>query len=156
VSLKRRITAVVAGRCHDEDRVDDGRKFVVADRAVSVAVHDGKLLVMRRRKDGREYCVLPGGGVEAGEDPSEAVLRELAEETGLTGTVSRHLGAIEHPDRLAHYFLVTVEPGPMKLGGPEASHQSETNHYAPDWLPLNRLDSANLQPESVRELVRQV
>ena len=31
--------------------------------------------------------LMPGGGVEWGEDPSAAVLRELEEETGLTGTL---------------------------------------------------------------------
>lgn len=30
---------------------------------------------------------LPGGGLDFGEDPAAAVLRELAEETGLSGTV---------------------------------------------------------------------
>jgi 8-oxo-dGTP pyrophosphatase MutT (NUDIX family) len=35
---------------------------------------------------------LPGGGVEFGEDPNAAVLRELEEETGLAGVVHGVLG----------------------------------------------------------------
>lgn len=126
------------------------------DRAVAVVVRDGQVLVIRRHKDGRDYCVLPGGGVEQDEQPRQAVLRELVEETGLTGTVTSELGTVEHSDRVAHYFVVDVEPGLIKLGEPEASHQSATNRHTPGWLPLDRLDTENLQPESVRGLVRQV
>ena len=126
------------------------------DRAVSVAFRDDMLLVIGRQKDGRAYCVLPGGGVELGEAPEVAVLRELAEETGLIGTVQRPLWTIEHHDRRAHYFLVAVEPGPMNLGGPEASAQSTTNVHTPKWLPLNLLEAEDLQPDSMRDLVRAV
>jgi 8-oxo-dGTP diphosphatase len=44
----------------------------------------------RTRTPGR--WTLPGGGVRHGEDPAKAVLREMAEETGLNGQVQRVLG----------------------------------------------------------------
>ncbi|GAA4978406.1 NUDIX domain-containing protein [Actinopolymorpha pittospori] len=44
----------------------------------------------RTRTPGR--WTLPGGGVRHGEDPAKAVLREMAEETGLSGQVHRVLG----------------------------------------------------------------
>lgn len=123
------------------------------DRAAAVAVHGGRLLVMRRHKDGRDYCVLPGGGVERDESPADAAVRELAEETGLTGEVERHLWTIAHPDRVAHYFLVDVEPGPMTVGGPEALSRSETNRYTPVWISLDDLEAENLRPEQLRCLL---
>lgn len=53
--------------------------------AVSAAiVRDGKVLVVRRaRKPALNLYTFPGGGVEIGETLSEAVSREVREETGL-------------------------------------------------------------------------
>jgi ADP-ribose pyrophosphatase YjhB (NUDIX family) len=54
--------------------------------AVSAAIiRDGKVLIVRRaRPPALGVFTLPGGGVEAGETLHEAVVREVAEETGLT------------------------------------------------------------------------
>jgi ADP-ribose pyrophosphatase YjhB (NUDIX family) len=52
-------------------------------RVGAVIVHDGKLLVSRERRQGVEHVLLPGGRVREGESVLEALLREVAEETGL-------------------------------------------------------------------------
>lgn len=53
--------------------------------AVSAAIiRDGRVLVARRAKGASTgYYTLPGGVVEAGETLHEAVVREIAEETGI-------------------------------------------------------------------------
>ncbi len=55
--------------------------------AVSAAIiRDGKVLIVRRapRPPASGLYTLPGGGVEVGETLTEAVRREVREETGLT------------------------------------------------------------------------
>jgi ADP-ribose pyrophosphatase YjhB (NUDIX family) len=44
---------------------------------------NGRILLCRQEKPGKEYWLLPGGGVEGGETLMEALARELREELGL-------------------------------------------------------------------------
>jgi len=48
----------------------------------------GRVLLIRHEKPGREYWLLPGGGVNSGESLVEALRRELAEEVGIHDQLS--------------------------------------------------------------------
>ncbi len=58
------------------------------------------LLIQRRDVP---VWVLPGGGVEVGEPPEEAVVRELLEETGFTVNIVRLVGQYTPINRLTRY-----------------------------------------------------
>jgi 8-oxo-dGTP diphosphatase len=72
----------------------------------AVAVLDGNLLLVQRRNEpGAGEWSVPGGRVEPGETLAEAVVRELAEETGLEGVCGSLVGWVERigPD---HHFVI--------------------------------------------------
>ncbi|WP_058045809.1 NUDIX hydrolase [Streptomyces roseifaciens] len=61
--------------------------------AYAVCIEDGRVLLARYvPPEGGSRWTLPGGRVEHGEDPFDAVIREVAEETGCAAVVDRLLG----------------------------------------------------------------
>jgi ADP-ribose pyrophosphatase YjhB (NUDIX family) len=61
--------------------------------AYAVCIEDGRVLLARHvPPEGESNWTLPGGGVEHGEDPFDAVIREVAEETGCAAVAERLLG----------------------------------------------------------------
>ncbi len=64
-----------------EQRIYPDRPFLAASAAI---IRDGRVLIVRRaRMPGSGVYTLPGGVVETGETLTEAVTREVREETGL-------------------------------------------------------------------------
>lgn len=56
-----------------------------------MVLNAGRVLVVRAPQG----IYLPGGGLDAGESPSDAVRREFVEETGCEFTVREELGCVE-------------------------------------------------------------
>ena len=96
--------------------------------AYGVMRRDGAVLLVWDQADERWY--FPGGGIESGESPEEALAREVTEETGFRLVSCAPLATVDQPTpkgvtKECHFFLAEVDdtdPGP-------AEHDSE-------WVPL--------------------
>ena len=50
----------------------------------AIVLDDSKrMLLVRQHHDGKDIWMVPGGGIEDGENAAEAAIREVEEETGL-------------------------------------------------------------------------
>jgi mutator protein MutT len=102
----------------------------------AVAVEDGQLLLVRRGRGvaAGEWSV-PGGRVEPGETVGEAVVRELAEETGLEGLCGRLLGWVERIGDDHHFvildFVVEILDPVDPVAGDDAAEAA--------WVPLHEV-----------------
>lgn len=74
---------------------------------VTIDAEERVLLVKRSVDPKKGFWCLPGGFMELDETPEGAGLRELREETGLTGQIDMLLGVMTHPSRNYHTILMT-------------------------------------------------
>jgi 8-oxo-dGTP diphosphatase len=87
-----------------------------ATAAVVLDHEENLLLVKRGMEPGKGKWCLPGGFVEIDESPSEGVLRELHEETGLRGEVDQLIDAV-YEDSPFYVPLIIIGYGITPHGG---------------------------------------
>lgn len=108
-------------------------------RSAVLVVHEDRVLLVRHQKNGRTYWLLPGGGVEFGEESSEAARREVAEETGVQVEVGDLALVAETiaPDGSRHVlnlvFRARAVGGALRLGQEE--RLAETRFVPWDEVP---------------------
>lgn len=110
------------------------------DRSIALVVRKDKILSVQTRRFGGYINELPGGGIEKGESPEEAALRELKEECGLDGTINRRLNVLHWKDGSTEYvFLIDVSDEQKEIIGqdPEISEGEEQAIKDVRWLKLN-------------------
>lgn len=122
-------------------------------RAVAVVVRDNRVLVIRRRRKGLKYAVLPGGGVEPGETARDAAVRELREETSLVAGSARQIWHRHDSGREATYFLCGEAQGSAVLSGEESLEHCADNGFELHWVGAETFDAIRLQPIEIRALL---
>lgn len=105
--------------------------------AYGVCVQEGRVLLALYASPGiQARWTLPGGGVRQGEDPFDAVVREVAEETGCDAVVERLLGVDSR-----------IIPAADRLPGHSGDHQNVGIFYQV------RIASGELRPEPDGEVI---
>lgn len=110
----------------------------------AVFMKDGKVFATQRGygefKDGWEF---PGGKVETGESPEEALRREIREELEVEVNVGDHIDTIEY-DYPAFHLSMKCYACTIAGGSP---HLLE--HEAARWLSADQLDSVAWLPADI-------
>ncbi|QIP87607.1 NUDIX hydrolase [Streptomyces sp. Tu 2975] len=78
--------------------------------STAIITDGGRVLMIRRReREGKLLWAFPGGGIEQGETPEQAAVRETQEEVGLEVKAVRTLGDRVHPQTGRHMTYVACE-----------------------------------------------
>jgi 8-oxo-dGTP diphosphatase len=117
-----------------------GKDLLMLPSACAVAVDDGGRVLLCRRADTGKWS-LPAGAIDPGEQPAEAAVREVHEETGVRIAVERLAGValreVTYPhgdvcQYLTVWFRCTAIGGHAVVNDEESS---AVGWYSPEELP---------------------
>ena len=109
-------------------------------RAQCIVHRKSRLLMVKHRQGGEEWWCLPGGGIEEGETPAEAAIRELQEECCVNGTIIRETGVVVYsPQDRAHTFEVGIGTQEPRIGTDPDYPQNNQVLAEVKWLTLSEI-----------------
>ena len=114
----------------------------------------GRLLLIKRGHDpGAGLWSVPGGRIEPGETDEQAVVREVAEETGLLVTCGPLIGAVQRPG-LPGYVLEIRDYGATVSGGTLVAGDDAADARWTSRAQLAALDAAGQLTDGLLEALR--
>jgi 8-oxo-dGTP diphosphatase len=125
----------------------------------AVFAEGGRLVLLIKENYDRRRWGFPGGALEPGETPAQAVVRETREETGVDIRVDALVGSYSLADStlVAHLFRCTITAGEPAV--PETGEIAEVGWWLVDELPrprTNLLHHALADAQAGRTGVRRV
>lgn len=113
-------------------------------RVVAAVIHkDNKIFATQRGYGAyKDYWEFPGGKIEPGETPEQALIREIQEEHATTIQVERFLTTVEYDYPEFHLsmdcFLCSIVGDTPKLLEHESARRLTTDHLNDiNWLPAD-------------------
>ena len=129
-------------------------------RAGVVLIQNDKVALIERHRAGTDYFVFPGGGMDEGETPEQAAIREAMEELGIEVAIKQKVSEIQLGQKSRQvYFLVEQVGGEFGTGTGEEYTDSDPDNpeegiYIPIWMPIDQPPLySNIYPASVANLV---
>jgi 8-oxo-dGTP pyrophosphatase MutT (NUDIX family) len=129
-------------------------------RAGIVLIKDNNVALIERHRAGLNYFVFPGGGVDEGESPEQAAVREAMEELGIQVAIKQKVAEVQLGKKSHQvYFLVEQVGGEFGTGTGEEFTDADPYHpqqgiYVPIWMPIDELPRhTNVYPADVSRLV---
>ena len=97
---------------------------------------------------------LPKGHIEEGETPEQAAIREVAEETGITSSITKSLGVIDfwfmaggkRIHKTVHHFIFA------EVGGTLLAQESEVDEVS--WFPLSEIVDRLAYPDEKKLIAK--
>ena len=117
---------------------------------VGAVIRDGDRILLAQRPEGKSQAGLwefPGGKIEPGETPEEALIRECREELAVLIEEPRELTSVVHryPEKTVHLILMQCRLARGEVPVPQ-------EHQQVVWVPRDELAAMNLCPAD-RELL---
>lgn len=124
------------------------------NRGATIILEKDRVALIKRTKPHTTYYVFPGGGIETGETPEEAAIRETYEEIGVHIKIQRLLKVLPYSGK-QYYYLAEIIGGTFGAGtGDEYKNPSiKKGSYEPIWINLKDLTSLDVRPKEIVEAI---